>query len=139
MALATRRARGSLACQLAALLAALAGCSQFGKQEQKPDPNAYPTNYKTDLLAYLLKNPDELVNVSAAYISTPALKQFGSESRYFVCLRLDGQDRRKEKIAIFFSELVNQFVDATSEQCGTVAYQPFPELLAAFSLPSGKK
>jgi hypothetical protein len=39
----------------------------------------------------------------------------------------------------FYAGLINQFVDATSEQCGTAAYQSFPEALAAFSPPSGKK
>jgi hypothetical protein len=96
-------------------------------------------NYKADLLAYLRKNPDDLVNASATYISTPALKQLGSESRYFVCMRIDGPNGRKEKFVVFFSGQINQFVDATSEQCGAAAYQPFPELLAAFSPPSGKK
>jgi hypothetical protein len=69
----------------------------------------------------------------------PALKQFGSESRYFVCLRIDGQNVRKEKFVVFYARLINQFVDATSEQCDAAAYQSFPEVLAAFSLPSGKK
>jgi|SRR6516164_6572703 hypothetical protein len=133
-----KTARALLACYLAALLATSAGCSQFGKPEQV-EPNIYPANYKADLLAYLRKNPDDLVNASATYISTPTLKQLGSESRYFVCMRIDGQNGRKEKFVVFFSGLINQFVDATTEQCGAAAYQPFPELLAAFSPPSGKK
>jgi hypothetical protein len=49
------------------------------------------------------------------YISTPALKEFGSESRYFVCLRIDGQNVRKEKFVIFYAGPINQFVDSTSE------------------------
>ena len=139
MALATRTARALLGCHMAAFFWALAGCSQFGKPEEKPEPNVYPTNYKKDLLAYFREKSDILVNASATYISTPALKQLGSESRYFVCMRIDGQNGRKEKFVVFFSGLINQFVDATSEQCGAAAYQPFPELLAAFSPPSGKK
>ena len=130
MALAARTARALLACQ-AAFFWALAGCSQFGKPEEKPEPNIYPANYKTDLLAYLREKPDVLVNASAAYISTPALKQFGSESRYFVCLQIDGQKGRKEKFVVFYAAVINQFVDATSEQCGAAAYQSFPEPLAA--------
>jgi len=115
-----KTARALLACYLAALLATSAGCSQFGKPEQV-EPNIYPANYKADLLAYLRKNPDDLVNASATY------------------MRIDGQNGRKEKFVVFFSGLINQFVDATTEQCGAAAYQPFPELLAAFSPPSGKK
>ena len=138
-ALATRTARTLLASHLAAFFWALAGCSQFGKPEEKPEPNIYPANYKKDLSAYLRENSDVLVNASTTYISTPALKQFGSESRFFVCLRIDGQNGRKEKFVVFYAGLINQFVDATSEQCGAAAYQSFPEALAAFSPPSGKK
>jgi hypothetical protein len=139
MAIATRTARALLACHLAAFFLALAGCSQFGKPEEKPEPNIYPANYKTDLLAYLRGNSNVLVNASATYVSAPALKQFGSESRYFVCLRIDGQNARKEKFVLFYAGLINQFVDATSEQCGAAAYQPFPEALAAVNPPSGKE
>ena len=139
MALATRTARALLACHLAAFFLALSGCSQFGKPEEKPEPNIYPANYKKNLLVYLQEKSDVLVNASATYISTPALKQFGSESRYFVCLRIDGQNRRKGEFVVFYGELINQFVDATSEQCGAAAYQSFPEALAAVSPPSGKK
>jgi hypothetical protein len=95
MAIATRTARALLAWHLAAFFLASTGCSQFGKPEEKPDPNVYPANYKKELLAYLREKSDVLVNASATYISTPALKQFGSESRYFVCLRIDGQNGRK--------------------------------------------
>jgi hypothetical protein len=114
MALATRTARTLLACHLAAFFLTFAGCSQFGKPEEKPEPNVYPANYKKNLLASLREKSDVLVNASATYISTPALKQFGSESRYFVCLRIDGQNVRKEKFVIFYAGLINQFVDATS-------------------------
>src|ERR1700730_18567314 len=113
MALATRTARALLACHLAAFFLALSGCSQLGKPEEKPEPNIYTANYKKDLLAYLREKSDVLVNASATYISTPALKQFGSESR------IDGQNGRKEKFVVFYAGLINQFVDATSEQCGS--------------------
>ena len=139
MALATERREHYWPCHLAAFFLAFAGCSQFGKPEEKLEPNVYPANYKKDLLAYLREKSDVPVNASATYISTPALKQFGSDSRYFVCLRIDGQNVRKEKFVVFYAGLINQFVDATSEECGTAAYQSFPEALAAFSLPSGKK
>jgi hypothetical protein len=142
MALETGTPRTSSAGFLVSLVVALAGCSgiEFGRPEQKPvDPNVYPTNYKTDLVAYVKTHPAEMLNARGAYISAPALKQVGSESRYFVCLRVDGQDWRQEKMVIFYSGGINQFVDATSEHCGAAAYQSFPELLTMLSQLGGKK
>ena len=130
MARKSRTARVSFCC-LAPLLIALAACSEmgFGSREPKTvDPNVYPEKYKTDLVAYVRSNPGDMLNVRDASLSAPALRQFGAESRYFVCLRTVGQDGRKDKLVVFFSGRINQFVDATAEQCDTAAYQPFPEL-----------
>jgi hypothetical protein len=141
MALKTGSLRPLSACLLTSFLTVLAGCSElgFGRQDQKPNPNVYPANFKTDLLAYVRSNPVDLLNARDVYVSTPALKQFGSDNRYFVCLRADGEGWRKEKLVVFFSAQINQFVDATSEQCGAAAYQPFPELLPVLSQSGGKK
>jgi len=134
MTLAIRTA-GALS---AVLVAAVAGCSQFGKPEQ-PDPNLYPANYKADLVAYIRTNQLEMLKARESHVSAPTLKQFDLQSRYFVCLRIDGPDGRKEKFAVFFAGAINQFVDATGEQCGAASYQPFPELLAVLGTPGGKK
>jgi hypothetical protein len=113
------------------LAAAVAGCSEFGFGRDKAvDPNLFPENYKKDILAYVENHPAELLNARDAAISAPALRQFGTESRYFSCLRADAPDLRKEKMVIFFSGRMNQFIDAESNQCSAVQYQPFPELLA---------
>ena len=88
-------------------------------------------NYKKDVLAYVQAHPGELINTRDASISAPSLKAFGSmESRYFVCLQATAADARKEKLVIFFSGRINQFIDAEGGQCSGAAYQPFPELLA---------
>jgi len=132
--------RALSACQLTTLAVSLAACSELGfGPQQKPDPNASPTNYKADLVSYIRQNPVDLLNAREAAVSAPALKQFGNESRYFVCLRADGEGWRKEKLVVFFSGQINQFVDASTDQCGAVAYQPFPELLPVLSRSSDKK
>ena len=103
------------------------------------DPNAYPEDYKKDVLAYVKTHPGELLNAREASISTPALKQFGTQSRYFACLRVNGPDWRKEKMLVFYSGGINQFIDAEGDQCGAAAYQPFPELVTQISELKGKK
>jgi hypothetical protein len=128
------------ACSWGLLLAAgVANCSgnEFGQTRERAGPNIYPVNYKTDVLAYWRVRPSEMEGAREAYLAPPALTQFGSESRYAVCLRMVGQNWRSEKIAVFFSGEIIHFLDAKS-QCEAAAYQPFPELLGMFSQMGGK-
>ena len=140
--MARETSRAVFACVSILLLAAVAGCSEsglWGKPEKAVDPNVYPENYKKDVLAYVKAHPAEMLNMREASISAPALKQFGSESRFFACLRVSGPDWRKDKTVIFYSGGINQFIDAEGDQCGAAAYQPFPELVTQISELKGKK
>ena len=140
--MARETSRAVFACVSILLVAAAAGCSDFslwGKPDKPVDPNVYPENYKKDVLAYLKAHPAEMLNVREASISAPALRQFGSESRFFACLRVSGLDWRKDKTVIFYSGGINQFIDAEGDQCGAAPYQPFPELVAQITQMKGKK
>ena len=53
-------------------------------------------------------------------------------------MRVNGPDWRKEKMLVFYSGGINQFIDA-GDQCGAAAYQPFPELVTEISELKGKK
>jgi hypothetical protein len=144
MALSKGMSIGLSACRGAMLLLALAGCSGvpgFGRPEDKPtDPNAYPAKYKADVMAYLQNHSTEVDGARDPFLSTPTLGQLaGTESRYFVCLRMDTPDGRKEKLIIFYGGEINQYVDASGRQCATAAYQPFPEVTAAVAQMRGKK
>ena len=113
--MARETSKAVLACVLMLLLAGVAGCSDsgfWGKSEKAVDPNAYPENYKKDVLTYVKTHPGELLNAREASISTPALKQFGTQNRYFACLRVNGPDWRKEKMLVFYSGGINQLIDA---------------------------
>jgi hypothetical protein len=82
----------------------------------------------------------EMENIRDAYISAPTLSQFGKVQRYSVCVRIvDGKNLSTEKIMIFFSGQMTQYVNATSEQCGNAQYQPFTELTTMLSQMRGKK
>jgi hypothetical protein len=138
MAFKTGTAGALWACYLP-VVAVLAGCSDFGFGRTKLDPNAFPANYKMDVLAYVRIHPVDMLDAREAYVTTPALKQLGADSRYFVCLRADGRDWRKEKFVVFYAGQINQFVDAASEQCAAAEYQSFPELLPELGKPREKK
>lgn len=118
------------------LLAALvvAGCSGLGskKQEVAVDPNAYPANYRADLVAFLRQSLSDRAQYRGAMISQPVLKPVGgSEPRYVVCLQFNARSELRTKAAIFFQTRMSEFIDATPELCGGVTYQPFSELAAA--------
>ena len=126
---------------LAAMAGALAACSALGlgPQPQAQDPNLVPDNYKALLLTRLQIDPYNLVGGREAFVSAPALKAFGTESRYVVCLRVVAPDMRKEKLVVFFAGEINQFIDAAGSDCAGAAYQPFPEMSAALARFGGKK
>jgi hypothetical protein len=120
---------------------ALAACSGLGlgPQPANRDPNLVPENYKALLLTRLQTDPYGLVGAREAFVAPPALKPFGTESRYVVCLRVVAPDMRKDKLVIFFAGEINQFIDATGDDCAAAAYQPFPEMSAALARFGGKK
>jgi len=127
----------SLCCLLLATI--LAGCSDFGFFRTKLDPNAYPASYRGDLIAYVRIHPVDVLDARAAYVSAPAMKEYGPENRYFVCLQVEGAGWSREKFVVFYKKQVNQFIDATNEQCDPAAYVPFPELLPELNKPREKK
>src|SRR5262245_37591739 len=140
--MARAASRAVFACASILLVAAVAGCSDFslwGKPDKPTDANAYPENYKKDVLTYVKAHPAEMLNAREASISAPALTQFGNESRFFACLRVSGPDWRKDKMLIFYSGGINQFIDAEGGQCAAAPYQPFPELVKEISQLKGKK
>jgi hypothetical protein len=91
-------------------------------------------------MSYLQLNPYPIVGTRETLLSPPALMQFGTESRYASCLRAISAGGRKDKLVVFYGGEINQFIDATSEQCGSAAYQPYPEAAAMLSaIRSGSK
>ena len=120
-------------CLLSTLAIAVAACSSTSKQAEE-NPNAFPADYKQEILNTMTTSLEDPTNVRAAYISDPLLRTAGKDERYIVCVRSDSRNNdrlytgSKDRIAIFYGGHLNQLIDATKEQCGSVAYKPFPEL-----------
>jgi hypothetical protein len=123
-----------LASALALVLALVLGACSSDKKEPEENPNVFPADYKTEILATMTTTLDDPTNVRNAYISDPILRAAGKNERYIVCVRSDSRDiskqysGSKDRIAIFYGGHLNQLIDATKEQCGNAAYKPFPEL-----------
>jgi len=112
---------------------ALAGCSGFSKPQQaaSTDPNVFPANYRSSLLAFLRQSLTNRSDFRGVMLSEPAIKPVGQSQHYVVCVQFNPQSKIKTKAAVYLSGQITQFVDAAPEQCADAAYQPFKELEAA--------
>lgn len=119
----------------AALLAlSLAGCSGFGgpKKDAAPtDPNAYPVNFRKQIATFLRQSLSNRADFRGALISQPTLMPIGDSQRYMVCVQFRGSGQVTTKVAIYFAGEIQQFINATPEQCSAQPYTPFTELAAA--------
>lgn len=95
------------------------------------DANAFPADYRTQLVAFLRQSLTGRADFHGALISQPVLKPIGDSQHYTVCLQFNGHAMLNTKIAIYLYGQMTQFVDATPPQCADAAYQPFKELEAA--------
>jgi hypothetical protein len=124
----------SLLAQASAVLllgAFCVGCSNNDKKKvEVVDADTFPQNYKDQIAAFLITVLKDNADYRNAMVSAPLLKPVGQNQHYVACVLLNGRNQHTEKAVIYFNGSINQFVDATPEECGGAAYQPFPELAA---------
>jgi hypothetical protein len=105
------------------------GCSHDDKKTpQVVDANAYPANYKDQIATFLQTALTNNADFRNSLISPPVMKPVGQNQHYVACVQLNGFNQHKDKAVIYFSGSINQFVDATGDECSGVAYEPFVEL-----------
>lgn len=98
--------------------------------------NAYPTNYKTDILAAMRVYVSDPTAIRDASISEPVLKSASltMPSRYMLCLRFNPKktatvyEGTREVAAVFVAGRFDQFIETPKDICAGVTYAPFPEL-----------
>lgn len=98
--------------------------------------NAYPTNYKADILAAMHAYLSDPTGIRDASISEPTLRPatMSSPARYMACLRFNPKktatvyDGMHEVVAVFLAGRFDQFNDQPKDLCAGVTYAPFPEL-----------
>ena len=113
-----------------ALLASLAaaGCSTPAPE---PAPDTYPANYKSQISTFLMTTLTDRADFRNSLIAAPAMKPVGNSQHYVACVQLNGHNQHKDKAVVYLVGVINQYVDATPEQCAGAAYEPFKELAAA--------
>jgi hypothetical protein len=109
-----------------------------GHQDEDDGINAYPANYKSDILAAMHAYLNDPTGIRDAAISAPVLKTIDYHTHYVACLRFNGKmdigayagDR--QIAAVFLAGRFDDFLDvaAAKEPCKDAIYAPFPELEA---------
>jgi hypothetical protein len=121
---------------VALALSACAGDQHKTDENGGEGVNAYPTNYKTDILAAMHAYLNDPTAIRDASISEPVLKpaSLTMPSRYMLCLRFNPKktatvyEGMREVAAVFVAGRFDQFVETPKELCASVTYTPFPEL-----------
>ena len=117
------------------LTAALVGCAHKADSDSTSALNAYPANYKSDILGAMHAYLDNPTGIRDAAIGEPALKTKGGTTRYVVCVRFNGKKNRtndyagtREIAAEFMVGRFDQFIENPKDLCAGTTYTPFPEL-----------
>lgn len=135
-------AQNGFAVNCAALLLGTALCLAACAGNNRPEAarseeiNAYPTNYKADVLAGMHAYLNDPTGIRDAGISEPVLKSASvtRPARYMACLRFNPKktatvyEGSREVAAVFLAGRFDQFVETPKELCAGVTYAPFPEL-----------
>lgn len=115
----------------------LGGCGHHSPVAHSDDDsgiNAFPANYKTDILGAMHVYLNDPTGIRNAAIAAPALKKIGGETRYVVCVQFNPKKNDtdyagiKELAAVFLAGRFDHFVETPKDQCASATYTPFPEL-----------
>jgi hypothetical protein len=121
---------------IALVLNACAGGQHKTDENGVEGVNAYPTNYKTDILAAMRVYLNDPTAIRDASISEPVLKpaSLTMPSRYTLCLRFNPKktatvyEGMREVAAVFVAGRFDQFIETPKDICAGVTFAPFPEL-----------
>jgi hypothetical protein len=119
-------------CLLIAPAFALAGCLTLGDKPE--EPNAFPAQYRQEVVDTLTRLLDDPTNLRETGISDPALRDVSGVQRYVMCVRFNPRNANHEyigtveRVGVFYGGQLTQLVKPEKDECRGAAYKPFPEL-----------
>ena len=131
-------AKGAAILLLPISLAACAG-SDDGRSITYTDDRGvanqpYPSNYRTELLAFMRTYLNDPRGVHDAAMAEPVQRIVSGRLRYVSCLRFtpresDGSYHEpRERAVLYVDSRLDRVAENASETCAGAAYAPFPEL-----------
>jgi hypothetical protein len=127
---------------LAILLLPLALAACFGNDdsgstsflEDSSAPQPYPTDYRSQLVAFMHTYLDNPVGVRDAVMADPVERTVAGNVRYVSCLRFSAQQSDGTYLAprryavLFVNGRLDRALEHAGDVCAGVNYAPFPEL-----------
>ena len=110
---------------------------QFGKGPVTPpaDPTKFPADYKPEVADFIRRNTENPTKIRDAYIAKPVLKPIGkNQQQYITCVRYNPRDSQgkyegsQQRVAIFLSGGLNQFLPDDPQLCAGLTYERYPEI-----------
>jgi hypothetical protein len=124
---------------LAIALAACAGADEDGRDAGFTIDNGsaiqpFPSNYRTELLAFMKTYLNNPVGLHDASMAEPVQRTVRGRLRYVSCLRFtpresDGSYReQRERAVLYVNGRLDRVVENASDICAGAVYAPFPDL-----------
>jgi hypothetical protein len=124
---------------LAIALAACAGADEDGRDAGFTIDNGsaiqpFPSNYRTELLAFMKTDLNNPVGLHDASMAEPVQRTVRGRLRYVSCLRFtpresDGSYReQRERAVLYVNGRLDRVVENASDICAGAVYAPFPDL-----------
>ena len=94
----------------------------------------FPTNYRSDLLAFFKTYLNNPVGVRDAMMAEPVQRTVGGRLRYVSCVRYTAKDfdgrytAPQERAVSYVDKRLDRIVENVSEACAGATYAPFPEM-----------
>jgi hypothetical protein len=132
-------AKRALILLLAIALAACAGGGEDGREAAMTIDNgsaiqAYPSNYRSELLAFMKTYLNNPLGVHEASLAEPVQRTVGGRVRYVTCLRFspresDGSYRElRERAVLYVNGRLDRVVENATDICTGAVYAAFPDL-----------
>jgi hypothetical protein len=93
-----------------------------------------PTDYRTQLLAFMKTYLNDPVGVHDAMMAEPVERPVGGQQHYVSCLRFTPREsdgsygQLRERAIVFVDGRLDHVVENAGEICAGVTYAPFPAL-----------
>ena len=106
--------------------------SLFG--DRTDTPQSFPSNYRSELLAFMKTYLNNPVGVRDAMMAEPVMRDINGKMRYIGCLRYsaresDGSYREpRERAVLFVNGRLDRMIEKGGDLCAGAALAPFPEL-----------